>query len=225
MLLTATIDPKGMGYTKRSDPVVRMKDYELALSQWVQCASAGAVLFCENSGCDLDDLVSLARRKAHRHCSVTFLSFQGNEHRKALGKGYGEMGILRCAVEKLGLFARNQPILKVTGQYFVWNMDQVWAGIQSAGTADGFCNRKRDASADTRVAFMRPSFMTTYLFPLHSLINDSTGVYMEHAFARAIRTAVRDGARWEWFPVPPVIEGISGSLDLPIPAPRSGGAA
>lgn len=48
ILLTATIDPRGMTRLKRADPAAREADYAAALAFWQQ--QGLPVVFCENSG-------------------------------------------------------------------------------------------------------------------------------------------------------------------------------
>ena len=65
VLLTATIDP---GQYKldlmRYDPAQRLSDYEQSLLFWetVNNSRLEGIIFCENSGADLNPLVDVTRR-------------------------------------------------------------------------------------------------------------------------------------------------------------------
>lgn len=221
VLLTATIDPGGMPHTRRSDPAVRLQDYLAALEWWIRCEGVRKVMFCENSGYDLTPLIELAARAEHRRCAVAFLSFHGNAYPGNLGKGYGEVNILKRAVEALGLGAADEGFLKVTGRYTVANIGDVLDGVHRSGDREMFCNRYKGAFADTRVMFLRAAFLTRYVFPRQAEVRDAAGHCLEHVIADALQQARAEGVAWTRFSVRPIVQGISGTKNKPYAKPEA----
>jgi hypothetical protein len=89
LLLTATIDPRSTIFVLRSDPNVRMIDYRIAIRRWLTEPDINKVIFCENSGTDLDQLrFAAANDNAHNH-EIVFVSYSTPEADGKRGKGYG----------------------------------------------------------------------------------------------------------------------------------------
>ena len=54
IIITATIDPKGMAFTKRSSPKDRFNDYKKAFRKFCNQREVSNIIFIENSGYSLD---------------------------------------------------------------------------------------------------------------------------------------------------------------------------
>ena len=54
IIITATIDPKGMAFTKRSSPKDRFNDYKKAFREFCNQREVSNIIFIENSGYSLD---------------------------------------------------------------------------------------------------------------------------------------------------------------------------
>ena len=76
LLLTATVDPKGMSFTRRSASSVRLKDYGRALNRWLSDATFESIVFCENSAYDLSILRRVAGDRV-RSCPFLGTSIPG----------------------------------------------------------------------------------------------------------------------------------------------------
>lgn len=111
ILLTATIDPRGMTRLKRTDPAAREADYAAALAFWQQ--QGLPVVFCENSGTRSPKIEALAADHAH----TEILVFDDPHRLPARGKGYGEMRLVAHALNHSSLLAHADLIVKVTGRY------------------------------------------------------------------------------------------------------------
>jgi hypothetical protein len=211
LLLSATINPGQVIMVKRKDPKRRLKDYLQALEKWSRVPAFDSIIFCENSGADISSLRKMAAHLPGAHERIRFISFQGNAFPPALGKGYGEMEILKHATSQLGL-DRKILLIKATGRYVVRNIDDVLDHIHSHPEYEVYCNVDRDGVFASSAAFATSlDFLEKYLFPLHQRINDSVGVYFEHVLAQAIRTAAADGMRWTSWPGPLQLSGVSGT--------------
>jgi hypothetical protein len=162
-------------------------------------------MLCENSGYDLTSLRGFAA------AGVRFLSFFGNDHPRHLGKGYGEMSIIKRALKDV---QRGDLVVKVTGRYYVRNAGTLIGYIRSHPDCEIFCNLSADGlSADSTIFAGSPRFIEEHLLVRQNLIDDTAGVYFEHVLAAAVREAVGHGLCWAPFPEASYIEGVSASTN------------
>src|SRR5215475_13599683 len=115
LLLSATIYPRSTIFVQRSNPIARLTDYQIALRHWLAEPSIDTIIFCENSGADLDPLRLTASRENALGKTVEFISYTAPEADGTHGKGYGELGILSHVLSHRIL--SGEHILKVTGRY------------------------------------------------------------------------------------------------------------
>ncbi len=54
IIITATIDPKGMVFTKRNSPEDRLNDYKKVFKEFCNQQEVSNIIFIENSGYKLD---------------------------------------------------------------------------------------------------------------------------------------------------------------------------
>ena len=54
IIITATIDPKGMVFTKRNSPEDRLNDYKKVFKEFCKQQEVSNIIFIENSGYSLD---------------------------------------------------------------------------------------------------------------------------------------------------------------------------
>ncbi len=209
LILTATINPCGMQQAKRSDIHSREQDYLKALQYYSKFNIS--LVFCENSNSNLDKLKSVVN---YTDRDIEFFGFDGNDYPKEKGKGFGEIGILKNAFEKSQIIKKSRYIIKITGRLSIMNLAKILHRIDShkITTPDIFCNfRSNLALADSRFFIAKKEFYPDYLFLFHDLINDSSGIYFEHALSRAIHLALSEGMNWLPMPLPPVIKGYYGT--------------
>lgn len=208
VLLTATIDPKGMAFVRRSDPRVREADYMNALGKWARVPCP--LIFCENSNYDLRNIERGATR------SVEFLQFDGQDFPRHLGKGVGEMLILRHAVETSRVLRECDHVIKVSGRYFVKNVHTIIQALLRFPDTYVMADLQKELRwSDSYVFAFQPSFVPDYLWAYKDRLDDSKGFCFEHALARAAARAVSDGHRWRPLPARPIVTGISGTSGKP----------
>jgi len=216
LLLTATIDPKGVVFLKRNDPLVREQDYINALKKWIEAVNY-PILFCENSGYKIDKIKNIT--KSYSNNETEILQFDGQDFPKELGKGYGELLIIEYAIQNSILIEHSDYVIKITGRYFIKNIEKIIIALLRNRNFYVMVDLKRDLTwADSRVFAFKPSFIRNYLSKFQDLINDSEGFYLEHALARAVLRAISDGYKWMPLPLKPFIIGHAGTLDAPYSA-------
>jgi hypothetical protein len=211
LLLTATIDPGGTPLVARRDPQTRFRDYEQALSFWLRVGAVDKIVFCENSGYGLGALEALAG--SSRDCRVEFISFNGNDGGASRGKGFAELVGMEYAVANSELIRDCKWFLKCTGRLTVSNARALVSRIRVM-EFDVMCDlRSNLVYSDTRIFAATPEFLTRYLVPQRSMIDDVNGVFLEHALACAAARARADGKIWRPMPVYPHLRGVSGTED------------
>lgn len=210
LLLTATINVGTMLYSARNDPATRLADYRQALRFWVSANTLKKIIFCENSGADLDQLKDIV--PAADGPVVEFIGFKAQGIDPRRGKGAGEMDILGHALSVSRLLEPGDHILKVTGRHILANAVALVSQVEYTDPPDIVCNLTRNLTyADSRVFVMRENLIRSHLVSIGNTINDSVGVHFEHVLAQAVLRSIADGYRWEMPAVRPDLRGISGT--------------
>lgn len=177
ILLTACINPKDMSFTYLLDAVEREKQYIEAVNYYLKNTKFN-IVFCNNSGEDISNKIKV---KSNR---FECLTFQGNDYDRDLGKGYGEILILKYALVHSKFIKKSDYIIKITGRLIVPNLSR---SINTTNLIWFFLKCKIYFNAIDRDLKMIDSrcFIADNLF-LESIIqkgiklNDSTGYYFEH---------------------------------------------
>jgi len=211
ILLTATIDPKGVIFVERNNPIIRENDYIKALKRWINMQEF-SVVFCENSGYKIDKIKNVIKK--HRKKNIEILQFDGQCFPRELGKGYGEAIIIDYAIKHSKLIKSSEYVIKVTGRYFVKNIKKMVDILSTENDIYVMADLKKNLSwADSRIFAFRSSFVVEYLSKYQNILNDSEGFYLEHALARAVCHAISHGYKWVPLPSKPIIVGCSGTSD------------
>ena len=214
LILTATIDVAGIAFMKRNEAATRLDDYLWALGRWLAKSRIGRIVFAENSGADLTPLRELASSSAGWGQRVEFISFNGQDFPRYLGKGYGELMTLMRVMENSKFLSEASAFIKINGRYFVSNCDPFFQA--AAGQIDVLCDFSRSLTwADARLFGGSLRFLREYLCPMIETINDTQGNYLEHALCRSALRCIAEGGRWRPWPCAPVIAGIAGTIDKP----------
>jgi hypothetical protein len=215
VLLTATINPGNVPYLVRRDPLVRSEDYKSALRSWLADPLPCPIVFCENSGYDLTAVESLCGGHDKR---IEFLSLREDAATFPRGKGYGEVGIVGYALKESSLLRNARRVLKVSGRVYVPNASALVASMDRLPAVDVFCDLRRNLTwGNSRVFCASKDVLTNHLVPRRCLIDDSRGLFLEHALARAVHGVMAEGGRWSHLPVAPVVTGISGTSNRALP--------
>lgn len=213
LLLTASIDPKGSAFTKRSDPKIRERDYIEALGFYLEKGNY-PVVFCENSGYDLSAVRSLLSQAL---VPVEALQFNGQTAPPERRKGYGELLIIRHALSHSKLVSLSDYVVKITGRYRVENLNEVLKPLKGRDDVFVLSDYKfGDHSTYSTLFVCKPEFITDYLAPFQEWLDDSKGATFERALSSAIARAGADGKVCLQFPVKPVVSGVSGTWDIKV---------
>lgn len=212
LILTATVDPSGISFMKRTDKDQRYRDYKQALAKWLGTDCLDGIIFCENSGADLSELEDMATTAGGT--KTEFLSFYGQDFPRSRGKGYGEMLTLKYILEHSSMIDKweNSFLIKVNGRYFVKNIYLLSHFLRNNPDLDAVCTfRENLRYSDSQVFAGSRYFFLNYLFPLSENIDDTGGVFFEHVLARAVHLGLSQDRKWSLPPVVPDIEGFMGT--------------
>jgi len=123
LLLTASVDPKGMDGITQADPRERETTYADCLRFYLRNhPSVRKIIFAENSGWPLDrfnEEVSANNRHAK---DVELLSLNCNDYPRERGKSYGELLLIRQAMETSRLALSSKYVGKMTGRNLLLNL-------------------------------------------------------------------------------------------------------
>jgi hypothetical protein len=213
LLLTAAVDPAGCAFTERSDLRLRLGDYRAALTRWIEHGPLERIVLCDGSDWKMTDFAAQEELARARGRSLELLSFAGQGYDRALGKGYGEIGIIAHALARSRLLADATHVFKATGRYFVTNARPFVAAVARRPELEVMCDLREDLRvADSRWFAATPRFLRERLAPLQKLCDDSKGFFLEHALARAVHAAMGEGALWALPPAYIRVEGVSGTV-------------
>jgi len=212
ILLTATIDPKGMIYLRRSDPNIREKDYICALKYYLE-HTYQKIVFVENSNYNLEKIYNLVEKYPKER--VEILQFNGNDFPRELGKGYGELKIIDYALKNSTYIKENSLVLKINGRLIVKNILLIIKEISKYEDVYVCVDLYRGLTfADSRIFFFKPGFIINYLLRFHNVINDSKGIVFEDILAKATLLSIADGRKWLPIVIRPRIFGYSGGKNI-----------
>jgi hypothetical protein len=221
LVLTATIDVKGMPKAYPTVAEQRQEDYYNSVTYYVQNQpQIQKIIFIENSGWPLDRVKEAVSDNPH-HKQIEFISLNCNDFPRKLGKGYGESLLIEKGLEKSSLINTVTHFAKITGRIYLKNMTQVLESI--AEEYDCLCDYKdhgwkikrlfgqKDASpyCDTRFMVFSQEFYHHQIKPLHQ--NHKEGCfYIETQFYQAIRKLEGTEKIISRFRVEPDFQGIAG---------------
>lgn len=126
ILLSACINPSGMPFTMLQDCNIRKNQYIKAIN-WYLVHTTFPIVFVENSGIYIGDSFN-EYIESNR---IEFITFNGNNYDKSLGKGYGEALIIEEAIEKSKLLSNCDNIVKITGRLIIKNIKKLTKGIRT----------------------------------------------------------------------------------------------
>jgi hypothetical protein len=213
LMLTATIQVRtDIRSTPRRDTGVRLNDYKISLRQWLGDSAVTSVVFVENSGFDLSNLEDIARSFPTKH--VEFLSFNCPTFNGALGgKSLGEMLCFEYCLAKSEVLKSASRFLKVTGRYYVPNVQSLLTLLADRPELDVVCNLYRNLTwGDSRVFGATNAFLQDYLLPMRDLIDEGADLGIEQVLARAVHQLMAKGGKWSATPEWLEVQGISGTL-------------
>ena len=217
LFLTATITPPaGAPELVRTDPAVRLADYDAALSFYLKLLGHGLdnILFVENSNSDVSKLVDRCAQAGQAE-KVEFVSFYGLDYPPEYGRGYGEMRLLDHGIEHsqlLKTLGEDAIIWKMTGRYVCRNLLKMFRS--SPAKFDLYCDLKDRPMPwmDLRLfAFTRAGHEQILKGTYTRLARSELRAAPEKEMRRYVGQLLKTHAIVPRFRTEPIIEGIRGN--------------
>ena len=221
LFLTACVNPKGMAYTKLSNPEIRLQQYKDALNWYLENTDM-KILLVENSGYDFSD----SYKKQIDEGRMEMLCYDGNDYDRSRGKGYGEAEIMEYGIAHSHLVEQNSEmqIIKITGRLILRNINELSQSCNKANTV--YANISKDDwngnIATSQVVMAPKDFYCHYFLTRREEINDSQCRHFEHVLYDGIVEWKKAGGRHRMFWTPPKLEGMSGTHGTKICSTISG---
>lgn len=197
LVMTATIDTKGMNDLSVSDASERERQYRDTFSFYLQRGWVKEIVFIENSGYDLTCFHELA--KAYPAVKAEIISCSLNDYPRELGKSYGELRLLDYVVENSKAVAQAGGFIKVTGRFPFLNLDKLLIEAERRQPWSLFCDTKdhpiydwlrngwNGHAADTRFFIVTTEFYREYFHGRYHELNDAKGALIEGLFFDVIQ--------------------------------------
>lgn len=215
VMLTAAVSPTVATKVAITDPEVRLAQYRESLATWLSWVSdvdGAEIHLIETTGFDRErflkgvDLQRVSPLHWHSHEPT------GDANQR--GKGAVELEALSSVMsESLASVPDAATVYKVTGRLRLTNPDEC---VRRLATNEVVARRSLDHSYfDTRILGMSLRVWRDRLLGAQHLVNDSSGVYLEHVVAARLAEPVFLGQLTaRRFKVRPSFEGVSGSTGL-----------
>jgi hypothetical protein len=204
LFLTGCINPNNMSFTVLQDIDIRKNQYIESIRFYLN-SSHCRIIFVENSGIDLSSYFQneiLSKR-------LEILVFNGNDYDKKLGKGYGEMLIIQYAFDKSEFIKSADFIFKITGRYKILNHESFEKYFKEK-RPDLMINLNNNMLiADSRFFGAIPDFYIRILLDFKSIVNDTNGIYFEHALSKSVHVALLEGSNYSSLYYLPRYSGIA----------------
>lgn len=214
LLLTATIHVEHQAFLRpggRLQTDVRLRDYVGALESWItRQDTIRDIVFVDNSGYPLDALREVVDRHAAAGKRVELHSFRTTGYSTRRGRSFGELDIMRTALERSTLMRNATHFAKVTGRVFVPNIDAIMSRLANDFDVVGRLSHNLTWLETVCVLFRRELFAERLLPFALDRVDDQSGHHIERVLASACLQSIADGCRWYPFPAHPRIEGVRG---------------
>lgn len=219
LLLTSTIQVHHAEFLRphgRLDAGVRLRDYATALEFWLTAQrSMRDIVFVDNSGHPLDALQAVVDRHRPAGTRVELLSFRTEGYSAVRGRSYGELDIMRAALERSALLREATHVAKVTGRVRIPNIDAIVGAAAPGFDIIGRLSQNL-TWLETVLVLFRTGLCAERLLPeALAQVDDEARRPIERVLAGACLRAIADGCRWYPFARTPRIRGVRGIDNVP----------
>lgn len=226
LVMTATIDPRGMTGLSVNDIAERAGQYRSTLEYYLGSGIFRQIVFVENSGYDLSQFRALA--SAHPSVTVEIISCDMNDYPRHLGKSYGEMLILDHVVEHSALVKVAGEFVKVTGRFPILNIDKLLTEAERRRPWELFCDCKdhpvydwlrlgwNGHAADTRFFIVSTDFYRRNFYGRYAELDDSAGKLIESLFFQVSKERSQFEPIIRRFRTEPEYSGKAGHVQISI---------
>ena len=210
LILTCTIDPKGMPNLVRNNVEDRLNDYKKSFNFWISNKLLKKIIFIENSGYDISYFQNLANNIKNKKIEI-ISSNLNNTYDKNLGKGYGQYLCLKEVFDSSKIAKETNYFIEVTGRHCIKNFDSILQDINS-NNAEIYVNITDNLKfADANIYAGSKKFFINYIIPETKKTNDAKNNIFENCVAKAALKAISDGMTFSQIPIYADIDGYIGT--------------
>lgn len=210
LLITATIDPKGIKYLVRNDINERLNDYKKTFSNILQNYKINKIIFIENSGYNIDIFRQYAKQYPYKKIEI-ISSRVNNYFPREYGKGFGEYLCFKEIIKKSSLFKKCKYFIKTTGRYYIKNFNEIYSEIARYNNDIYIDLQKNFTYAECSIFGGSKNFILKYILEEIRKTNDSKSIIFEKCVANATLKAISDGLLPLFSSIPPQIQGFIGT--------------
>ena len=160
--MTACIAPKAgiREFLKRADSKTRLEDYKRGLCFWATLdePSIASIVFAENSGYPILELVEFVNQIQNRRCEVEFVSVDMEAPPDGLSYGYSEFMLIEHALLHSEKLSKCTHFIKATGRYIFPKISRLIRKLPNEFQIAADCRGARPWAKDTS-----PMILTTAL--------------------------------------------------------------
>jgi hypothetical protein len=221
LLLTASVDPKGMPDLTQPDAVDREDTYAQCFEYYIRNhPRVRKIIFAENSGWPLNRFDEIAARANLYEKDVEVLSFNCNNFPRERGKSFGELLLIEKALERSSLAKGNKYIGKMTGRNLLMNLTPLLEDIDSDFE---FCCDIRDHNfyqflglpdcghhCDSRFFMFTSGFYDRYLKGSYAACSVGDGYLIEGLLFDLVKATERTEPIIKRFGIEPDFRGMAG---------------
>ena len=210
LILTATIDPKGMPFLERNNVNDRLDDYKKSFNFWCNRKDLKNIIFIENSGSNLEYFKNYSEKIKNKRIEI-ISSNVNDTYDKSLGKGYGEHLCYKEIIQKSKILNETDYFIIVTGRHIISNFEKIYQEFISSKS--DVCLNLIDSLkfADANIYYGTLKFFKNYVLPETEKINDTNGKWLEHSVADATLKAIADGMIFKQLGTHPDVIGFIGT--------------
>ena len=140
LLMTASVNPRGMSGLSVNDVAERERQYLGTLQFYLRSDAITEIVFIENSGYDLSAFREQSAGYPQKR--MEFISCDLNGYPRQLGKSYGELLTLDYACDHSSLVEEGGGYFKVTGRFPILNIGKLLAEARAREPWEFFCDNK-----------------------------------------------------------------------------------
>jgi hypothetical protein len=224
LILTASIDIKGMPKATPTIPEQRQEEYFNSLKYYVNNHPLiRKIIFIENSGWDLSRVREAARNNPHRK-EIELISLNCNDFPRRYGKGFGECLLIEKGLEQSTILPTVTHFAKITGRIYLENLTKLVLSIDRP--FDCFCDYKDRGykirklwgekhvgpHCDTRFLIFSTKFYQEHIKPLHikHQQKELRGFCIEAEFYQAIKQRETQSRVISRLTIEPKFSGVAG---------------
>jgi len=186
-------------------------DTKESLRKWLDFTDLNIVL-ADNSGYDMSFLSDIQNEFSDR---LEILSWQDNDYDRNLGKGYGELEIMKYFIKNSKKIIGQTHFIKVTGRYFIKNINSILSDLDIEEFDLAIHHNIEKNITHTIFFSMSIDLFKEKIGKEPNPVNDSSGFYFEHYFNGILHNYTKTKKIIDHLE----IDGISGTFNIPLSSP------